>query len=65
MPTYASIFAQEVFIKWFILNKVCISKIIFKNEFRILFHKIFSLNLKDYFINHIAILHYANKAPFD
>jgi hypothetical protein len=34
MQTYASVFAQEVFTKWFILNKVCISKTIFENEFK-------------------------------
>jgi hypothetical protein len=65
MQTYGSVFAHDVFIKWFILNKVCISETIFENEFQILFYKIFSLVLKDYFSNHIAILHYANKALFD
>jgi hypothetical protein len=33
MQTYASVFAQEVFTKWFSLNKVCIFKTLFENEF--------------------------------
>jgi hypothetical protein len=61
IQTYASVFAQEVLTKWFILNKVCFFKTM---NFDILFYKVFSLISKDYFSNHISILHYANKTPF-
>jgi hypothetical protein len=49
MQTYANVFAQEEFIKWFILNKVCIFKTIFENDFQILFHKIFFSDFKGLF----------------
>jgi hypothetical protein len=33
-------------------------------NFKMLFHKVFSLISKDYFSNHNSILHYANKTLF-
>jgi hypothetical protein len=60
IQTYASYFVKEILPKCFILNKCCISKNVFENEFQILFYKVYSLNFKGLFLNPISILEYAN-----
>jgi hypothetical protein len=45
---------RKYFTKWFILNKVCISKTMIENEFQDVI-KVLPLISKDYFSNHISI----------